>query len=85
MRVALWGMGEGNAGRPESQHSLTRSRRIFALSHLSDFDYSFGRAICRGTGWGLGGFADEEPRGEDILALFGGNFCGWGFFGDGHF
>jgi len=45
MRVALWGMGEGNAGRPESQHSLTRSRRIFALSHLSDFDYSFGRAI----------------------------------------
>ena len=59
--------------------------RLFALPQESDFHFPFGFSLCRGTGWGLSGVADEEPGGEDILALFGGNFCGGGFFGDGHF
>jgi hypothetical protein len=59
--------------------------RLFALLQKSDFHSPFGFSICRGIGWGLGGVADEEPRGKDILALFGWNFCRGGFFGDGHF
>ena len=59
--------------------------RLFALHKEGDFPIPFGFSLYRGTGGGLGGFADEDPRGEDILALFGGNFCGGGFFGDGHF
>lgn len=59
--------------------------RLFALLEEGDFPSPFGFSLCRGTGWGLGGFADEEPRGKDIVALFGGNFCGGGVFSDGHF
>jgi len=58
--------------------------RLFALLQKSDFHSTIGFSLCRRTGWGLGGFADEEPGGEDIVALFGGNFCGGGVFGDGH-
>ena len=63
----------------------SRHMRLFALLKEGDFPIPFGFSLYRGTGGGLGGFADEDPRGENILALFGGNFCGGGFFGDGHF
>lgn len=58
--------------------------RLFALLQKGDFPCPFGFSLCLGTGWGLGGFADEKSGGEDIVALFGGNFCGGGIFSDGH-
>ena len=62
----------------------SRHMRLFALLEEGDFPSPFGFSLCLGGGWWLGGFADEESGGEDIVALFGWNFCGGRVFSDGH-
>jgi hypothetical protein len=55
--------------------------RLFALPQESDLPTPFGFSLCRGTGGGLGGFANAFTQRQGVLALFGGNICRRGVSG----